>query len=993
MYAASVSASAAACFLLAGGAFAEEALQVDRWIVPPYLRTIDQAFDATKGAPPTKMPIEGNEFGRLNITAIDSLFRARMIFKAPADGEYRFAIAGDDLARLYFSTDAAPLKKRLIAKLDGYTGPRSWKTFPTQISEPVTLAKGESRYLEAQCFNQGGGGHFEVGWMPPGTREIQQMPLKTADGSALLSPYEVPASDSDDDELPDDWEREKGLEVGKNRLHGADGDPDGDSITNRQEFLAGTDPLKGDVIPGAVRAEVWAGRGDSILEQLFSFGVHLLPLPAPSVKAEKSIAVVDFATPGFQRNRGFIVPPESGMYRFHLEGQGMVSMDLSPDDNALKRKRILRGGSVLSEIDPDQVPPGLFPSSEPVFLKQGERRFFETVLYQYKWKYFLKLEWTRPDGVREPVPMSVMQSYVSPFTDADQDDLPDDWEKAKGLDVSGSNAKHFATGDPDFDGADNAAEFLAKTDPLKADSDGDGVSDGEEIKLLGTDPLKADNPLGERLAIDLFSAEPLSPAWSRAEPQQYESHRKMPPPMPDDKKPSLSVFRGYGSIRWKFQVDEPGFHLLRFPIHPVSSFTTHEIGICAEIRVDGKRLPEIASFGAAMALQRVSQVTPWLSKGEHTVQLRLSPAFMPTMTRVFGIEVLPVKAGDATEAVKRHLAATNLFTGGIGKSLTSPVTITFQGRGEDSLKLTAGEKVTDMKAVNGTSGWADSNLPEDGKPLALQVASEGGAVITTAECAWAATNVLELHHLTLRAGDSLRLTAAAPEADAKGQATLEIAGQTKKLAAGETWVKKFEKAGKHQVKGRFEPPSGEALEGTLEITVIAPPAGMKPVLARVGSATTVPALPDGLSIDGGDVASITSGEDGKLWVSPRIPGDFQLPIRVKDSGAVAGMIALKGFRIHIANEPYWTGKNGQQPPGRLVHVVMENLPDEATVRMSCKDPDLYLPYAEKEGNSTEFPVRAIGPEGLATIHVRAVKDAYQWLRTELQVTMPDGRQF
>lgn len=961
---------------------------MDRWTVPRHLKSIDQAFEATPGVVPEQVALPTGELVSGKITQFDSLFRVRALFIAPADGEYRFSIAGDDLTRLSFSSDETPLKKRLIGKADGYTGPGSWKTFPTQTSEAIPLTRGQRYYLEAMCFNQGGEGHFQVGWQPPGAKEIQPLPLKSADGSALLESYKVPDNDTDDDELPDEWEKEKGLEIGKNRLHGADGDPDGDGAANRQEFVAGTDPLKGDAIAGSLRHEIWPNRGDTVWEQLFSYGFHRLHLPASLVQLEKSVTVKPFSTPGFQRTRGFLLPPQSGSYRFHLAGQGLVSLDLSPGGDNLKKRRILQAGTILKELQPDNLPPGLFPESAPVLLKQGERCFFEALLYQYKWAYFLKLEWTRPDGVREKIPLSAMQSYVSPFTDADQDDLPDEWEKENGLEINGNNPKHFATGDPDFDGADNAAEFFAKTNPLKADSDSDDATDGEEIALLGTNPREHDAPLGAPLDIDLFSAEALSPGWSRADPDYYEDQSRMPPPMPNSHRSSLSLFRGCGTVQWKFKVEEPGLHLIRFPLQPVTLFPTHEIGLRSEIWVDDKKLPEVSTFGTAMALHQVSQMSPWLGKGEHTLRLRLNPAFMPSMTRVFGVSVVPVKEGKATNAVKQKLAASNRFSGGTGKSLTSPVTVSFVSRVEDSSQLNAAGKAIAMKRVNGSEAWADVDLPADGKALALQASSEGGVVKVENTCEWAATNVLEIHKLTLRAGDSLRLTATTA---VKGEANLEADGERKKLAAGEVWVRKFAKEGRHRVKGRFQPVSGDATEGELEVTVLSPLTGLKPVLARVGSATVVPTLPMGVAIDGGEIASVEAAANGELMLSPKVPGDFQLPIRIAESGAVLGMIELKAFRIHEANEPYWTGRDDEPSPGRLVHVVMENLPENAIVEMTCLDPDLYIPYADR-GNKIRLAVRDAAQAGLATLHVRAVKDANQWLRTELIVLMPDGRE-
>jgi plastocyanin len=43
--------------------------------------------------------------------------------------------------------------------------------------------------------------------------------------------------------------------------------------------------------------------------------------------------------------------------------------------------------------------------------------------------------------------------------------------------------------DPDNDGLDNYSEFIEQTEPMKADSDEDGLADGDEVKIYLTDPV------------------------------------------------------------------------------------------------------------------------------------------------------------------------------------------------------------------------------------------------------------------------------------------------------------------------------------------------------------------------------------------------------------------------------------------------------------------------------------------------------------------------
>ncbi len=49
---------------------------------------------------------------------------------------------------------------------------------------------------------------------------------------------------------------------------------------------------------------------------------------------------------------------------------------------------------------------------------------------------------------------------------------------------------HLGSEDADSDGLTNDQELQLGTDPNKADTDGDGLSDGDEVKRYRTDPLK-----------------------------------------------------------------------------------------------------------------------------------------------------------------------------------------------------------------------------------------------------------------------------------------------------------------------------------------------------------------------------------------------------------------------------------------------------------------------------------------------------------------------
>lgn len=73
--------------------------------------------------------------------------------------------------------------------------------------------------------------------------------------------------------------------------------------------------------------------------------------------------------------------------------------------------------------------------------------------------------------------------------DVDDDGLSDAWEEYY---TSGLSVLTGPTADPDSDGLNNEDEHSFGTNPASADSDGDGLTDGDELDVFKTDPRFAD---------------------------------------------------------------------------------------------------------------------------------------------------------------------------------------------------------------------------------------------------------------------------------------------------------------------------------------------------------------------------------------------------------------------------------------------------------------------------------------------------------------------
>lgn len=108
---------------------------------------------------------------------------------------------------------------------------------------------------------------------------------------------------------------------------------------------------------------------------------------------------------------------------------------------------------------------------------------------------------------------------------SDQDGLPDWWE----MHWFGSITNQEGSGHADADGLSNLEEYQRQTNPANADSDGDGLNDGDEVNIYGSDPLDSDSDndgLGDGAEVaaktDPMSSDTNMPAVTLISPPQSE---------------------------------------------------------------------------------------------------------------------------------------------------------------------------------------------------------------------------------------------------------------------------------------------------------------------------------------------------------------------------------------------------------------------------------------------------------------------------------------
>lgn len=227
------------------------ALTYEQWFETGYFSLLDaqEQEDGIYVAPHSFSLLEASTTGRVDRGR--HYHRLRGYLVAPKTGSYRFWISGSMAVDLWLSKSSDKYSKERIAGLspeEGHVGgvrwgsaDLRWDTFVNQFTKLIHLEEGEAYFVEMLSVNEGGGNsHISLAWAPPGE---SRAPVPV---SALRSYHQVP-EDQDDDYLPDSWELQYGLSTTDNGLiartaEGERGDYDGDGLSNRAEYLLGTDP-------------------------------------------------------------------------------------------------------------------------------------------------------------------------------------------------------------------------------------------------------------------------------------------------------------------------------------------------------------------------------------------------------------------------------------------------------------------------------------------------------------------------------------------------------------------------------------------------------------------------------------------------------------------------------------------------------------------------------------------------------------------------------
>jgi hypothetical protein len=657
------------------------------------------------------------------------------------------------------------------------------------------------------------------------SRDFQVIPASYL-GAVMPDP-----DDQNDNNLSDIWEQQTGLSGSS--LPGSlleFGDPENDAIFNFQEQWLNANPLVKEAVADGLTRSIWTGiNGPTITDMLAAKSFYGYPNSVSHVPGVNE--TINYTLFG-SRYRGAIVAPVTGAYRFWICGSAGVELWFSdgsvqppgasqPLTNRFGKQRIGTSGYVTPVRDFDYSPS---QRSGWINLIQGQKYYIEVLHSQQNGTDHVSLAWQVPGQLREIIPASAFQSDIPEDDDADNDNLPDSWEASVTLSTTDNgfiNSKEGEFGDFDNDRLTNLFEYQRGTNPKSNDSDGDGVSDFDEIKHYGSDPLVSNNlaPVAITMPqLNQYSAATVG--WTA------------------NSNGTLSAWERRGEITYTFTVTDPGVHevvVAAGAIAPVLWYT-RSLNLVLSLDDDtpfatGTITSKDGNAGTLRA------VTPWLSVGTHTLTILHDNFLAELRLRLDSVSISRLGGTDLDEDgipdwIKGNEAAANALTRVPTQCRTSPVSIEGVTRQYSSTALTAlmpgataASSIPVSESVN-NSFFADVPLSPDGA-VTLNASFLGGVITESHSITWIPTNLLAAfanNTLHIRKGDSLRATAHAPDAAPAGTFTLQGSTgcpptPTSPTPSSSPVALTFNTVGTHTLTATWHPDSGPAQTASVSIVV------------------------------------------------------------------------------------------------------------------------------------------------------------------------------
>lgn len=794
-------------------------------------------------------------------------------------GSYTFWISGDDAVQLYLSPSSNAGDKQMIAYSTLWTAPLQWTKYAVQKSRTLTLTAGNAYYIEVLQKENTGTDHFAVAWTPPnGALEI--LP------NSVIRTWAPHPSDLDDDLIADAQESALGL----NPADPADGyaDSDNDVIPNYRDYAQFSQPTLLDSVSGHLNDDIWFNVPGGKLYVPSYKSAATRPIDARSYLTTAQSA--DVGDNYIRRYRGYITAPVTGAYQFWLTADDDGDFYLSTSASKFGMVPIIRsevvGGEVAFDLHPSQ-------KSALITLQAGQKYYIEMWHKEAYGSGNAAVAWKIPGGTREIIPSRFLSSFAGDDDDIDDDDLPDSYEIANGLNPNDNGrslgSADGAYGDMDGDGLTNCDEWKNNTKANLIDTDSDGVSDYDEVNFFGSATLA--NDIGAftsvaTIAGDTFTAS--TGTWDASAGKARQDSRR-------------------GSVTYAITAPSNGIYATRFTLSSILDGGKSE-EYQFEIKLNGQRIGYKTIFIAPDGTSTLSLLTPWLEAGQtYNLELFVDNSYNFRHISVNQLELLAPGGTDSNSNGTPDWTEirVNDFNGvdgdGAVYSKTNPAVIEGKARFLGLLTTNAPALIA---APNGRF-FTEVPLTAANAATAtnLSFSFENNGLTQSSDVYWLPTNLRVENTVTLRQGDSLLLTAFIDAQNASLETyTYTLNGSTISQTADQPTAQLFATAGNQVIQVTHTASDGTTTNRSVTVAVV-PKVTIEPPVCVTGFPRlwTHPILPTGAAISFDENMHNVLESANTYMLSSSIAQNEPLLIRHTQSGMILGTSHVKNVCIRTSD--------------------------------------------------------------------------------------------
>lgn len=697
-------------------------------------------------------------------------------------------------------------------------------------------------------------------------------------------------------------------------------DADNDGLTNYQEFKLGSDPT---VAPSDDSSSKPANAINGFKSYYYAGVFNELP-DFSKLEAYKTDVLANFASTegnvlSSGRNEsfaavfsGYIVITSPGTYRFYMQA----------DDSA----RLYIDGVVVAESKTNKSV--ISNETQTDYPLMSGTHSIRIEYLQTAGNGSLGLAWGGPGLQRSNLDKSFVWHLEN--SDSALDEIIE-WQK-----------------DSDFDGVRDLIEIQKRTDPLKADTDGDGLNDYEELYVYHTNPLLADTDgdgvsdleeskyaLSNPLTVDFNGNNAVTASISGKDASATTNTW-------EQAGDALRCTGHNGSATYSENIPQNGFYVVkltaregRYMLDNESSESHFTIkclvnGVYTMTRTleTSNNLPNSMLF-----------YLPELKTGKTDIKFVWSNISDNTFLQIDSVQVMTLGGPDANansiaDWIDNRLAKLNALTIS-SESKVSPLCVEGARNIADGIAISLKGKLGASNKTPWADGseilWLDSTLPDESVSGYTQVTPEaipavGNAYyanvplypdgtteikvsaqnkdISTKEITWVRTNILEESTLTIRLGDSLKL-AAYPDGAIRGNAVITVEGKNTNISESEAVVHRFDKAGTFTVSAEFVPVDGSAATtGTMSVKVVSAAFSGAPYVLLGFERTWVNAnVPASVYLDYDSNLTVfrtAQGTGSKIVFYGSEIGDGRMLARISENGAILDgtTVSVIGCRTH-----------------------------------------------------------------------------------------------